>query len=247
MAAKRKQLYYIGTSGWTYPSWEGVLYPKNVPKHIWLNYYATKFNTVEINATFYRYFTNKSYSKWYHDVPAGFLIVVKVPQYITHRKHLRDCRVPIKRFVKQAHLLKEKLGLILMQLPSRMPYDLERLETALKSFNSPHQLAVEFRHKKWLTKDAFALLKKYKCIFVDTDSPDAQFINWLPTPTAYLRLHGSKRWYNYNYTHKQLKSLKTRVMALKRKGAKRIFIFFNNDWFGYAVKNACYLKTLLDV
>jgi len=120
--------FLIGTSGWRY------FYPKNYPKTRWFDYYAEHFHTVEVNATFYRRFKDETYQKWYNISPEDFRYVLKAPQFITHRKYLKDVIESIREFERSAKLLKNKLGLILLQRPPNMPYDLDRLAKALKAF-----------------------------------------------------------------------------------------------------------------
>ncbi len=123
--------YYIGTSGWSYDDWKGRFYPEGTAKKKWLQYYASQFNTVEINAAFYRRFQPKTYKGWAEKAEPGFKYVVKAPQLITHRKFLKDVDDNCKEFAESASHLGDKFGLILLQLHPKMPYEPERLRKAI--------------------------------------------------------------------------------------------------------------------
>jgi uncharacterized protein YecE (DUF72 family) len=236
--------YFIGTSGWNYDDWRESFYPAHWPKRRWLEYYVTQFSTVEINATFYRTFKADVYKKWYEKAPPNFKYVLKIPRLITHIKMLKDVEADIKQFYESAGLLKEKLGVLLLQLHPKMPYDLERLQTFLLALEKPSKVVVEFRDSKWLTIETKALLTEFGCIFCDVNSPKMQFVHWGTSETAYLRLHGSKRWYDYNYTYKELTSIADVARQLVQRGAKRVYVFFNNDFHANAPNNA---RTLIDL
>ena len=237
--------YFIGTSGWTYDSWRGRFYPKQLAKSKWLEYYTQIFNTVEINATFYRAFERPTFKKWYDQAPKNFKYIVKVPRYISHMKMLKDSEHSIARFEKSAHWLKEKLGLMLLQLPHRAKYNLERMHHILETFKNPHELVVEIRNERWLTEEFHQLLKSYKTIFCSVDSPEMSPIDWLTAKKAYIRLHGHRFWYNDQYTSRELKNIAEFAKKLSERGAKEIYIYFNNDYFAYAPKNALALRELL--
>lgn len=240
-----KTHFYIGTSGWTYPHWNGHFYPRDLPKNQWLNYYALHFNAVEINATFYRSFPEKTFKHWYDEVPENFHYVVKGSRYITHRKYLYDVADSIKRCETSASWLKEKLGVILLQLPPNMPYDLDRLKQALKCFRHRSQVAVEFRNQHWFTTETRDLLESLNVIFCDIDSPKFTFQKWLTSQTAYIRLHGRSRLYASNYSHEELLEIADYARNLSKRGAKAVYIFFNNDYRAYATQNALDLQKML--
>lgn len=236
---------YIGTSGWTYPHWAGRFYPRDLPKNQWLQYYTQHFNAVEINATFYRSFQEKTYQHWREEAPPHFHYVVKGSRYMTHRKYLLDVDNAVKRCETAAFGLKEKLGMILLQLPPNMPYDLDRLQGALKCFHHRTRVAVEFRNERWFTSETKQLLKSLNVVFCDVDSPQFTFQKWLTSSTAYLRLHGRQRLYASNYSPDELIEIANYVKNLKKRGAKEVYIFFNNDYRAYAVHNALGLQKIL--
>ncbi|MBV9575697.1 MAG: DUF72 domain-containing protein [Gammaproteobacteria bacterium] len=127
-----------------------------------------------------------------------------------------------------------------------MPYNLARLESAILAFKYPKKVVVEFRNKKWLTPETKNLLKKLGCIFCITDSPEMNLIDWTTSSTAYIRLHGKKRWYNYQYSKAEIKAIAKFAQNLTKNKVTKIYILFNNDYYSYAIKNAIYLKELLN-
>jgi uncharacterized protein YecE (DUF72 family) len=240
--------YYIGTSGWNYDHWYGIFYPSDQPKTRKFEYYATQFNTVEVNATFYRTFKESTFKKWYNNAPEGFKYVLKVPRFISHRKNLNDVdQESIDRFVDSARILKEKLGVLLLQLRPGAEYDPDGLKNLLSKFGSKVRVAVEFRDDKWFTDDVEDLLNESNAVFCDADSPKTSTIGWITSDAAYIRLHGRDEWYDYNYSEKELNEIAELSKNAVSKRAKEVYIFFNNDSQGFAPKNALRLKDLLSV
>lgn len=237
--------FLVGTSGWSYSHWKGVFYPGGHPQKRWFEYYAKRFPTVEINATFYRFFPDGTYNNWRERAPGGFLYVLKTPRLITHRKKLLNAGGDIKRFAESASLLGDRFGLVLLQLAPGLPYDPERLREALGAFGDPGKVAVEFRHEDWLTGEVRELLGELGAAFCAADSPKSEPLDWVTGETAYIRLHGRKKWYAYDYTESELDGIAALARRMSRLGAKRVYIFFNNDLGGYAPKNALTLMGML--
>ncbi|MBS0351216.1 MAG: DUF72 domain-containing protein [Proteobacteria bacterium] len=235
---------FIGTSGWTYEDWAGAFYPKELPKSKWLEYYASQFNTVELNATFYRSFPQKTYESWYKRTPDNFHFVVKISRFISHIKKLVDVEESIQKAQQSAHGLKEKLGLFLLQLPPKIGYNKELLISTLAAFSDPSQLVVEFRNAQWFNPETYSILKKFNCIACNIDSPHLRIYDWVTSDIAYLRLHGHTKMYAYDYDRRQLNKITDILDGLKKKGAKKIYVFFNNDHFACAPKNAAKLKKI---
>lgn len=240
-----KTKYLIGTSGWTYEAWRHVFYPKELTQSKWLEYYAEHFPIVELNATYYQFFKKQNFIDWHDRVPKKFRFVVKIPRLITHYKRLLNADNKIKQFCNLAEHLQEKLELYLLQLPLNIPYHPERLRMTLKAFDDPKKVVVEFRNPIWLTREAKDLLSEFKCVFCTPDSPETKLLNWLTAKKGYIRLHGKKRWYNYRYSNQELQQVARFAKRLAQRGARTIYVFFNNDYAGYAVENAMYLQTLL--
>jgi uncharacterized protein YecE (DUF72 family) len=237
--------FLVGTSGWTYNDWKGTFYPKGLAKRSWLDYYVTQFPTVELNATFYRRFPDQTYRRWCEHAPAGFTYVLKAPRLITHRKYLVDVEDEIRAFWRSASLLGDKLGLILLQIAPATPYDLERLQVALLTFGDSRRVAVEFRRKEWLNDEVLRLLSDCGAAFVSADSPSSRLVDWVTSDVGYIRLHGRDRWYSHDYTPEELGEIAEAAHRMVTNGAKVVYIFFNNDFEGYAPQNALALSAPL--
>jgi uncharacterized protein YecE (DUF72 family) len=233
-----RKCFLIGTSGWSYPHWYKVFYPEDWPKSRWFEYYAQEFPAVEVNATFYRRFKDQTYVKWRDRAPGGFFYVLKAPRLITHRKYLRGVGEEITDFWRSASLLEEKLGLILLQLAPSTRYDIGLLREALLAFPEPRKLAVEFRHQRWLTPETMSLLEETEAVFCCAESPKLHLLDWVTSQTAYIRLHGRKSWYAYDYSAEELQEIAAFTRRVNRRGAKRVYVFFNNDHEGNAPRNA---------
>jgi uncharacterized protein YecE (DUF72 family) len=238
-------VYHIGTSGWTYDHWKGRFYPAELAKSKWFTHYCNSFSTVEINATFYRRFQDSVYNKWKGQVGSSFKYVLKAPRIITHRKFLVDAADDIHSFERSASLLDDKLGLILLQLAPRTKYDPGLLRETILSFNNPKRLAVEFRNKAWFTKEVYTLLKETGAVYCNADSPKTSLNDWITSDIAYIRLHGRNKWYSYNYSEKELNEIALLLKEFTLKGARTFYIFFNNDYEGYAPENALMLKEII--
>jgi uncharacterized protein YecE (DUF72 family) len=237
--------YYVGISGWNYADWRGRFYPAHWPKRRWFEYYATQFAIVEINATFYRKFSDYVYSKWYLQAPTDFRYILKVPQIITHSMLLKDTQDEIMEFCELANILKEKLALYLLQLSPRMPYNLNQLRSALIAFQDPTKVVVEFRHKQWLTNEFKSFLKNIGSIMCIVDSPTMQLVPTVTSSIAYMRLHGRKRWYSDDYSIDELREVVRLAKVIAQLGAQEIYILFNNTIAARAPINALTLKEIL--
>jgi uncharacterized protein YecE (DUF72 family) len=236
----------IGCSGFLYDHWRGNFYPENLPKNRWLEYYSRHFQTVELNVTFYRLPEKETFIKWYSLTPEGFLFSLKGSRFITHVKKLKDCSEPIDVFSSRASVLKEKLGVILWQLPPNFNFDLERFKSFLESLK-PYRMrnTFEFRNKTWINKKVINLLEKENAALCMADYPE--FLNKLPLTAdfVYIRRHGKDGTYATCYTIDSLKNDAKFIKSHLRQ-KKDVLIYFNNDASGYAPQNAAELTALLD-
>lgn len=236
--------YLVGTSGWSYDGWKGPFYPSDLAKGKFFGYYAERFPTVEVNATFYRRFQDKTYSNWKDKAPEGFVYVFKVPRLISHLKKLNDCKELLSDFLRQTALLEEKLGMLLLQLPPSLGKDLDRLGTAIDCMQDPSKLAVEFRHQSWFCDQTREFLSEKGAAFCDVDSPEENLRGWLTSKVGYARLHGKDDWYDHDYSDPELSEVADVARDMSSRGAEKVFIFFNNDVACNAPRNA---RTLRDV
>lgn len=237
--------FFVGTSGWTYDHWKGYFYPDKLAKSRWFDFYASQFPAVEVNATFYRTFNDKTYLNWRKRAPQGFGYVLKAPRIITHRKYLVDVEEDIKTFYRSCSLLEDRFEMILLQVAPSTPYGLDRLRQALLAFTDPGKVAVEFRNAQWLNSDVEALLRETGATFCNVDSPRQNLTDILTSDRAYIRLHGRQHWYSYNYSISELEEIASLARKLADRGARRVYIFFNNDFEGYAPANATTLLKIL--
>lgn len=237
--------FFIGTSGWTYDHWQGCFYPVELSKSRWFDFYAAQFNAVEVNATFYRTFQESTYLNWKNRAPQGFGYVLKAPKIITHFKLLKDVEADIQAFCRSAALLEEKFEMILLQVSPNLPCDHGLLRSALLAFDDPGRVAVEFRNDCWFTPETEKLLSSVGAVFCNVDSPRQKMTGILTSNRAYLRLHGRKHWYFYDYSKDELEEIAALARNLNRRGAERVYLFFNNDFGGYAPSNAQALQKMI--
>jgi len=231
----------IGTSGWYYSHWSGLFYPAKLPKTKWFQYYAKHFDSVEVNNTFYQLPKQQSVKKWYVQAPKNFIYTVKANRYITHIKRLKDTPEALERFFKTVDLLKQKLGPVLYQLPPSLQKDLDLLGGFIRLLPKNRIAVFEFRHESWYSEDTFELLNQFNVGFCVHDMPAKQTPRIITGNIIYIRFHSSTGRYSGNYTKS---ALKNRVHWLKKqnKKARRIYIYFNNDFNAFAVENAKQIK-----
>lgn len=241
----KKAKCHIGTSGWSYDAWDTKFYPDDIPKTKWFKHYSGNFDTVEMNATFYRGFKDKTFKKWYDEAPDGFLYVFKANRIITHRKFLKNADENVKRFCDSVNQVNEKLGLILLQLHPNTSYEPDRLKKVLMSFNDPSIVAVEFRDKQWFNDDVYNILKETNSIFCNIDSPKFRVFDVITSDKAYFRFHGRSDWYRHDYSDRELHEFAKEMDRAANNGANDIYAFFNNDANAHAPHNALKLKEII--
>jgi uncharacterized protein YecE (DUF72 family) len=241
---------FIATSGFIYPHWGGgVFYPEDLPQRRWLEYYCEYFDTVELNVAFYRLPSEEAFKSWYRRTPKGFAFALKGSRFITHIKRLRECQEPLKLYFSRARLLKEKLSVVLWQLPPRYRKDTERLEsfiTALKPY-SRYRHAFEFREASWMSEEVQDLLRGADMALCEADWPGMPQDLPATASFAYLRRHGPEaEWGLYAgcYGKTSLRKDARRIRDWLEQG-KGVYVYFNNDAEGWAVRNALELKEIL--
>jgi uncharacterized protein YecE (DUF72 family) len=235
----------IGCSGWNYKAWRGEIYPPGVPASRWLEQYATLFDTVEVNTTFYRLIGSEAVARWVQQTPAGFVFAVKASRYLTHVKRLTDLASGIECFYERIEPLvrSPKMGPVLWQLPANFRRDDERLVAALGAL-PPGRHCFEFRHESWFVPDVYDLLKSHKAALVIADHPQRPFqTHELTADWTFIRFHYGSRGRNGNYSERELERWARRIEDWRSRVA--VYAYFNNDWFGYAVKNGLWLKRRL--
>jgi uncharacterized protein YecE (DUF72 family) len=232
----------IGCSGWSYEHWRGVFYPQSGSSARWLEIYAQSFDTVEINATFYRLPAVKTVEGWAKRTPDDFLFALKASRYLTHVKRLRDIVEGVKRMDACVEPLRQasKLGPMLWQLPPHLSRDDDLLQTALEAL-TPGSHAFEFRDSSWFAEDVYELLRRHGAALVVADRAPGSPSPWVDTADwSYLRFH-SGRARDGDYSARELRAWAKRLTC--QTGA--VFAYFNNDWQGFAIANAQTLRALV--
>lgn len=227
---------HVGTSGWQYKHWKGVFYPEDVKTRDWLAYYAQSFDCVEVNSSFYGLPARDTIAAWCERVPADFIFSVKAPRRITHFKKLKHCDAELEQLFDRLETFGRRLGPVLFQLPPRWRCNPGRLEQFLGSLPRGRRIAFEFRDPSWHNDDIYALLAERSaafCIF-DLGGFTSALID--QGELVYVRLHGPASAYTGSYRAPRLRAWADRARAWNRRG-KDVFLFFDNDERGYAVKN----------
>jgi uncharacterized protein YecE (DUF72 family) len=219
----------VGCSGWNYPHWRERVYPKGLPVRSWLEHYATLFDTVEVNNTFYRLPRRDAVAAWVEESPPGFLFAVKASRFLTHMKRLTDMGQGVRRFYERIAPLVDspKLGPVLWQLPENFHRNDERLSDALGQL-PPGRHCFEFRHPSWFAKDVYELLRSRGVALVIGDHPARPFqTHELTADWTFIRFHHGSRGRNGNYSDGELQTWGRRFAQWRRR--VEVFAYFNND------------------
>jgi len=238
----------IGTSGWSYPEWVGPFYEKKTGM---FSYYSKFFHTVEINSSFYRYPSRSMILGLARNAPPGFVFAVKLPKLITHDKWLslkEGVEEDTRRFLALMQPLAEHLGPILIQLRPMFNFDehADVLENYLEVLPKNYEWAVEFRHRSWLRDETYEILRSHNVAYTVVDEPLLPPEVHITADFAYIRWHGhgSRLWYDYEYTEDQLEAWKPKIQGIT-KSVRRTYAYFNNHFNANAVKNAIEMLELL--
>ena len=227
----------VGCSGWNYAHWRELIYPKGLPPKKWLDHYATMFDTVELNSTFYRLPRVTAVANWLAQSPPDFLFAIKMSRYVTHVKRLREVGESIPIFYERIAPLvgTPKLGPVLWQFPETFRRDDDRLASALELLPSGRH-CFEFRHASWFVDEVYELLRASGAALVIGDHPERKFqTHELTTDWTFVRFHYGWRGRNGNYSDRELDEWAARIRSWRE--AIDVYAYFNNDWFGYAVYN----------
>jgi uncharacterized protein YecE (DUF72 family) len=237
----------VGCSGWNYAHWRDRVYPKGLPQRRWLEHYATLFDTVEVNNTFYRLPRREAVASWVEGSPPRFLFSVKASRYLTHVKRLRDMEEGVARFYDRIEPLvhSPKLGPVLWQLPPTFRRDDERLAAALARLPEGRH-CFEFRHETWFVPETYTCLREHGVALVIGDHPARPWqARELTADWTFIRFHYGQRGRNGNYSERELEEWAGRIEGWRR--SADVYAYFNNDWEGYAVRNGLTLQSRLGV
>ena len=227
---------FVGTSGWQYRDWREAFYPRGVAQARWLDYYASRFPTVEVNNTFYRLPPASTFEKWHDGTPDDFLVAVKASRYLTHIKRLQNPGQSVALLLERAKPLREKLGPILVQLPPSLRVDIDALDATLRAFKKT-KVAFEPRHESWFSEEVYALLRDHDAALCLTDrlsrpGPIARTASWF-----YLRFHEGTASPHPCYGPHALTTWAGRLRDLWGERAEG-YVYFNNDGRSCAPRDA---------
>jgi uncharacterized protein YecE (DUF72 family) len=245
VSAKNNPAIYIGTSGWSYASWRGRFFPREVMVKHQLAYYATQFSSAELNGVFYRTPSLEAVRGWRDRTPDDFIFAWKASKFITHWKRLSDkSRNSLALIEERLKILGPKAGPVLFQLPARFEADAERLAAFLKLLPRRRRYAFEFRHASWYDQEIFALLKRHDIALCLSDHRDAP-APWVMTAGhVYVRGHGPPGAYKGHYSDATLRTWARRIAAWRR-GGRSVYIYFDNDQKSAAPADALRLARIL--
>jgi uncharacterized protein YecE (DUF72 family) len=234
----------IGTSGWHYKHWLGTFYPERLPASKMLAYYQERFDTVELNNTFYRLPSENAPKLWHDSTPPDFLFAVKGSRFLTHMKKLKEPEPGLEKFFARVDLLHEKLGPVLFQLPPNWTIHLDRFAHFLDALPKYHRYAFEFRNETWNTPEVMQLLRSHNAAYCAYDLAGYQSPVEITADIAYVRLHGPGGKYQGSYSDEALRSWAQRIGEW-RQNLKGIYVYFDNDQAGFAAHNALRLRELV--
>jgi uncharacterized protein YecE (DUF72 family) len=234
----------IGCSGWIYQHWRGLFYPQDLPARRWFEFYASEFDTVEINNSFYRLPKAETFEAWREQAPPGFCYAVKANRYLTQAKKLKDCAEPLARMMAPVRHLRPALGPLLFQLPPRFHLNLDRLESFLRLLPDDATCVFEFRESSWYDDAVFALLERYRASFCAHDMPGSPSPRLALGPIAYLRFHGSVSKYWGRYPDKALLEATDWIVGQARAG-RPVWAYYNNDPEAQAIHDAQTLRSMV--
>lgn len=226
----------IGCSGFYYKEWKEAFYPSGLPQKQWFQYYARHFNTIEINSSFYRQPSPKSFLTWYNDSPDDFLFTVKAPRSITHYKRFNDAKEELNSFYEVINDgLKEKLGCVLFQMPPSFSFTEDRLELVLSGLRKGFNNVFEARHISWWDAGVLQKFREQHITFSGISYPSDLPENVIQDiDPVYYRFHGKPVLYKSEYSYNELKDFADRI----KDSSKQVYVYFNNTWGGAALKNS---------
>jgi uncharacterized protein YecE (DUF72 family) len=235
----------IGTSGWQYRHWRGPFYERSLPTTRWLPFYAEHFDTVEINTSFYGLPSEKTVGGWREATAPDFRFAAKGSRYLTHLKRLKDPVDSLERLYSRLDHLGDKLAVILFQLPPRWPCDLDRLREFLAALRPERRYALEFRDQSWHNEGVFDLLRQHNIAWCAYELAGFRSAMEITADFVYVRLHGPQtEAYRGSYSDTELQGWAKRIRGWQR-SLKAVYIYFDNDEAGFAVRNASRLRNLV--
>jgi len=235
----------VGCSGWQYKHWRGDFYPADLPLSQWFDYYARRFDTVEINNTFYRLPERATFAAWRRRAPAHFIFSVKASRFLTHMKKLKDPEEPLHRLFTRMRALGTHLGPVLYQLPPGWKPDVERFALFLAALPHDAQHVVEFRERSWYAPEIRALMERRHVSMCLHDMPGSATERGRVGPIVYVRFHGATSKYGGGYPAERLRGWAEWLNAQRDAGSD-VYAYFNNDVGGHAPRDAVALRRAME-
>lgn len=237
---------HVGTSGWSYDHWHPELYPHGSPVHDRLGHYARTFATAELNASLYRWPTDRAFASWRRRLPEGFRLSVKAPRGLTHAKRLYAPEAWVDRIARGWHELGDRRAVLLVQLPPGMARDDVRLDWFLGGLPPWVRVAVEMRHPSWHDDAVLALLERHGAAYCVMSGAHLPCVLRATAPFVYVRLHGPDRDHLYagSYPEADLRWWADRMREWRDDG-REVLAYFNNDGDAHAVRDARRLRELV--
>jgi uncharacterized protein YecE (DUF72 family) len=238
---------YVGTSGWSYDHWQGILYPDRTPVGKRLPYYLEHgYDTVEVNNTFYRWPKPSTFEGWREAVPPGFRLTIKASRGLTQFKKLNEPEAWVERMTEGLDRLGDRLGVLLVQLPPHFPQNLPRLDHFLGIVPDRFPVAMEFRHDSWHTDETYEVLERHGAAYCVMSGARLPCVLKATAPFVYVRLHGpDPDWlYAGSYSDDDLRWWAYRIKEWRAQG-RDVWAYFNNDPYGHAIRNADTLRALV--
>jgi len=239
---------HIGTSGWSYKHWRSLYYPQKLAASRWLPHYAHDFSTTEINGSFYRLPSAETIEHWKTQVPDSFIFCPKMSRYLTHMKKLREPEEPLERFFNLFDAMQGRMGPVLLQLPPMVHFNAGvagHFFGLLSDRYREYEFVLEVRHPSWLEQESLALMSAHRVgLVISHSEKEFPYTEEQTSKTVYVRFHGPKELYASSYSDAMLKSYARKFKKWAGDGCT-VWVFFNNDIFGYAIEDAKRLKRML--
>jgi len=234
---------WVGTSGWNYGDWKGKFYPEGLSAREWLNFYAQRFSTVEVNYSFYHLPRPSTYENWAKAVPDDFIFGLKASRVVTHIKRLRGVKEELSKFLENSKVLGSKLGPLLFQFPPSFRANPTLLKEFLKLKTTNQRWAFEFRHSSWFVKEIYKILETQNVALVMADSPRHPLVKEITADFTYLRFHGAEEMFSSKYSKSELTAWAKEIRKWLRQ--LDVYAYFNNDIRAAAVENSKMLAEIL--
>jgi uncharacterized protein YecE (DUF72 family) len=244
MIARRSPEVLVGTSGWMYQHWRGTFYPADLPQREYLEHYAERLDSLELNTSFYHLPRRETFADWRRRTPAAFRYSVKANRFITHNKKLKDPAEPLQRFFAAADALGGKLACVLYQLPPMFSVNVERLRSFLRALPRRHRATFEFRNHSWFCAEVYGALAEHNAALCLHDLRGFQAPLEVTADFVYVRLHGPVEAYRGSYSTQALRTWAERCQAWMSDG-RDVMVYFDNDEKAFAVGDAVTLDLLL--